>query len=210
MSYVIGVDEAGRGPLAGSVFAAAVLYDLNNQPVFSGLNDSKKLTPKKRGLLFSQIQEKALYSSIRYSTAIEIDKINILQATLLAMKRAIEQVIIHLTQGLSQPMSSLKKIYIDGNQSPKLSSEYQSISIETIIQGDAIMPIISAASILAKVARDEEMEALSLLYPEYFFDRHKGYGTKLHLEALHAHGPCEIHRKSFAPVKHLIQIPEVK
>ncbi len=210
MSYIIGVDEAGRGPLAGSVFAAAVLYDLKNEPVFSGLNDSKKLTPKKRELLFSQIQQKALYSSIQYSSVIEIDKINILQATLLAMKRAIEQVIVYLTQTLSSPITSLRKIYIDGNQSPKLSAQYHSIPIETVIQGDAIIPIISAASVLAKVARDREMQALSLVYPQYYFDKHKGYGTKLHLDALHEHGPCDIHRKTFAPIKYLIQMPEVE
>ena len=210
MNYVVGVDEAGRGPLAGSVFASAVLYDLNNEPVFAGINDSKKLTPKKRELLFSQIQEKSVYSSIRYSTAIEIDNINILQATLLAMKRAIEQVIVYLTQTLLQPLTSLKKIYIDGNQSPKLSPQYHSVSIETLVQGDAIMPIISAASILAKVARDREMQALSLIYPEYFFEKHKGYGTKLHLDALNEHGPCEIHRKTFAPIKYFLQTPEVE
>lgn len=204
MNYIIGVDEAGRGPLAGSVFASAVLYDENNQPIFPGINDSKKLTEKKRNVLFDQIKEKAIYSNIAYSTVLEIDTINILQATLLAMKRAIEKTIDFVVQDLNSPLLCIKKIYIDGNQSPKLSSQYQSISIETIIQGDALMPIISAVSILAKVARDREMLELSLAYPEYFFEKHKGYGTQLHMHALNEHGPCEIHRKSFGPVKRLL------
>jgi ribonuclease HII len=206
MSYIIGVDEAGRGPLAGAVFASAVLYDLNNEPVFIGLNDSKKLTEKKRHALFEEIKVKALYSSIQSSSVIEIDKINILQATLLAMKRAIENVIDYVLKHLNSPLHDIKKIYIDGNQAPKLCSQYNSISIETVIQGDALIPIISAASILAKVSRDREMQALSLLYPNYFFEKHKGYGTKMHLQALNEHGPCEIHRKSFAPVKSLLHL----
>lgn len=207
-NYIIGVDEAGRGPLAGSVYAAAVLYDLNNQPVFLGLNDSKKLTPKKRDSLFLDIQQNTIFSSIQSSSVKEIDSINILQATLLAMKRAIEAIVDFIISSLNQPIESVKKIYIDGNQSPRLSPQYSHIPIETVIQGDAIMPIISAASILAKVARDREMQALSLVYPEYSFDKHKGYGTKLHIEALHKYGPCEIHRKSFAPVKQLVQVAE--
>lgn len=205
-SYIIGVDEAGRGPLAGSVFAAAVLYDSNKQPIFSGLNDSKKLSEKKREALFSEIQIHSVYSSIQFSSVIEIDEINILQATLLAMKRAIEKVIAYITQDLGCQINSLKKIYIDGNQAPKLSLPYQFVPIETIVQGDAIMPIISAASILAKVQRDREMQALSLIYPQYFFDKHKGYGTKLHVQALNEHGPCKIHRKSFSPVKNLMHL----
>ncbi len=207
-NYIIGVDEAGRGPLAGSVYAAAVLYDLNNQPIFSGLNDSKKLTAKKRDNLFTDIQQATLFSSIQSSSVEEIDSINILQATLLAMKRAIESVIDFIISSLNKPLGSIQKIYIDGNQSPKLSTQYRHLPLETIIQGDAIMPIISAASVLAKVARDREMEALSLVYPEYCFDKHKGYGTKLHLETLRKHGPCEIHRKSFAPVRQLVQVVE--
>jgi ribonuclease HII len=209
MNYIIGVDEAGRGPLAGSVFAAAVLYNQDCQPVFAGINDSKKLTEKKRESLFFPIQEKAVYTSIQTSSVLEIDKINILQATLLAMKRAIEQVIDFMINQLSQPLHALKKIYIDGNQAPILSPQYQSICIETIIQGDAIMPIISAASILAKVSRDREMHDLSLVYPDYKFDQHKGYGTKLHMDLLKQFGPCDIHRKSFAPVKKLLTLAEI-
>lgn len=207
-NYIIGVDEAGRGPLAGSVYAAAVLYDFNNQPVFPGLNDSKKLTPKKRDSLFTDIQQNTIFSSIQSSSVTEIDSINILQATLLAMKRAIEAVIEFIVSSLNKPINAVQKIYIDGNQAPRLAAQHGNIPIETIIQGDAIMPIISAASILAKVARDREMQALSLVYPQYFFEKHKGYGTKLHIEALHKYGPCEIHRKSFAPVKQLVQVAE--
>ena len=210
MNYIIGVDEAGRGPLAGSVCAVAVLYDMHNQPVITGVNDSKKLTAPKREILFKQIQEQAVHFSIQYSSVSEIDKLNILQATLLAMKRALEQVIDYVVTNLGAPISAIKNIFIDGNQAPLLSLPHRVIDIKTIIQGDAIMPIISAASILAKVARDKEMHELSLQYPNYHFDKHKGYGTRLHLEMLKKYGPCEIHRKSFAPVKQLVQLAEAK
>lgn len=208
MEFIIGVDEAGRGPLAGSVYAAAVLYEKNNQPTFPGINDSKKLAPKKRDLLYDEIKSKSVYSSIQFSTVAEIDSINILQASLLAMKRAIEKVVAYIINTLLAPISSISKIYIDGNQSPVLSLPYQIVEIETVVQGDALIPIISAASILAKVERDREMQSLSLVYPEYFFEKHKGYGTRLHIEALNTHGPCEIHRKSFAPVRRALQFAE--
>lgn len=179
---VAGVDEAGRGPLAGPVVAAAVILDDLN-PI-QGLNDSKKLTAKRREALFDEIRARALCFAIAESSEQEIDQINILQATLLAMKRAVE--------GLRLPP---KLVLVDGNRLPTLA-----IRSEAIVQGDALIPAISAASILAKVHRDRLCEAMHQRYPVYGFDQHKGYGTAQHLAALQAHGPANCHRMTFAPV----------
>jgi len=185
-----GVDEAGAGPLCGDVVAAAVILDLEN-PI-EGLTDSKKLSEKKREKLFDEIREKALDYCIARASAAEIDEINILNARMLAMSRAID--------GLQLPCVHA---LIDGNKSPETSLE-----TTTIIKGDALVAAISAASILAKVQRDREMVILDEKYPGYGFAKHKGYGTKVHLEALQKLGPCEIHRRSYAPVKALLKDPE--
>jgi ribonuclease HII len=177
-----GVDEAGRGPLAGPVVAAAVILDDLN-PIH-GLNDSKKLTAKRREALFDEIRARALCFSIAEATVQEIDQINILQATLLAMKRAVEN--------LRLPP---KLVLVDGNRLPTLA-----IRAEAIVQGDALVPAISAASILAKVHRDRLCQSLHQRFPVYGFDQHKGYGTAQHLAALQAHGPADCHRLTFAPV----------
>ena len=182
-----GVDEAGRGPLAGPVVAAAVILDDLN-PV-RGLNDSKKLTAKRREALFDEIRARALCFAIAEASVQEIDQINILQATLLAMKRAVE--------ALRLPP---KLVLVDGNRLPTLS-----IRAEAIVQGDALVPAISAASILAKVHRDRLCDAMHQRYPAYGFDQHKGYGTAQHLAALQAHGPAECHRMTFAPVARSVQ-----
>lgn len=179
---VAGVDEAGRGPLAGPVYAAAVI--LNPEQPIEGLTDSKKLTEKQREKLFGIIQERALAWAIARAEVEEIDHINILQASLLAMKRAVESLKIFPNL-----------ILVDGNQSPKVTCE-----VKTIIGGDLLEPAISAASILAKVSRDREMILLSQKFPEYGFEKHKGYSTEAHMNALEKFGPCEIHRRSFAPV----------
>ena len=181
---IAGVDEAGRGPLVGSVVAAAVILD-PDKPIV-GLNDSKKLTEKKREKLFIEIQEKALAWSIAEATHAEIDELNILHATFLAMRRAVEGLNI-------QP----EKIIVDGNQIPKGIS----IACEAIVGGDASHAEISAASILAKVTRDRQMQALDLIYPDFGFAKHKGYPTKAHFEAIAAHGVIQEHRRSYAPVK---------
>jgi ribonuclease HII len=180
---ICGVDEAGRGPLAGAVFAAAVILD-GKRPI-EGLADSKKLSAKKREYLAEQIRERALAWAIAKAEAEEIDSINILQASLLAMRRAVESL---------SPVPS--EALIDGLYCPKLA-----IPCRAIVKGDSSVAEISAASILAKTARDAEMLRLHLEYPQYGFDRHKGYPTALHLEALRCHGISEIHRRSFAPVK---------
>jgi len=177
-----GVDEAGRGPLAGPVVAAAVILDELN-PIH-GLNDSKKLTAKRREALFDEIRARALCFAIAEASVQEIDEFNILQATLLAMKRAVE--------ALRLPP---KLVLVDGNRLPTLS-----IRAEAIVQGDALVPAISAASILAKVHRDRLCEAMHQRYPVYGFDQHKGYGTAQHMAALQAHGPADCHRMTFAPV----------
>lgn len=179
---VAGVDEAGRGPLAGPVVAAAVILD-ELQPI-AGLNDSKKLTAKRRERLFDEIRAKALCFSIAEASVEEIDAINILQATLLAMKRAVE--------GLRLKPA---KVLVDGNRIPVLD-----VRAEAIVQGDALVPSISAASILAKVHRDRLCDEMHRLYPAYGFDQHKGYGTAQHLQALTSHGPSACHRMSFSPV----------
>ena len=178
-SAVCGVDEAGRGPLAGPVFAAAVILPENC--VIEGLNDSKKISEKKREALFDVIKEKAISFSIASVDEKTIDEINILQATYLAMKKAVE--------GLDVPADYA---LIDGNRMPPLS-----IDGETVVKGDAKSPSIAAASILAKVSRDRFMLELDEKYPQYKFSQHKGYGTKLHYEMLTEHGVSDCHRMSF-------------
>ena len=187
---ICGVDEAGRGPLAGSVYAAAVILDVNN-PI-EGLADSKKLSEKKRDFLSAEIKTKALAWGIASCTCQEIDEINILQASLLAMKRAIEsmQAQFGITPNLVQ---------VDGNKCPKIS-----LPCEAIVKGDSKVQAISAASILAKVARDAELYELDKQYPQYGFAQHKGYPVSKHLLALQAHGICPQHRLSYAPVKALL------
>lgn len=177
-----GVDEAGRGPLAGPVVAAAVILD-DLQPI-RGLADSKQLTALRRERLYDEIRAKALCCSVAQATVEEIDQLNILQATLLAMRRAV--------QGLRLKPT---KVLVDGNRLPALD-----VLAEAIVSGDALVPCISAASILAKVTRDRMLCELHLQHPEYGFDRHKGYGTADHLRALQAHGALPMHRRSFAPV----------
>lgn len=184
--FIAGADEAGRGPLVGSVVAAAVILDAGN-PI-EGLNDSKKLSEKKRNTLFLEIKQKALAWSICSVEAETIDRINILQASLLAMKTAIEDLSV-------QPDLAL----IDGNKCPDLACR-----AEAIVKGDSRVAAISAASILAKVERDQQMILLDEQYPQYEFARHKGYPTKVHMELLKKHGPCPVHRKSFSPVKKLL------
>lgn len=183
---IAGIDEAGRGPLAGPVVAAAVILD----PKFkiSGVMDSKKCSEKKRNQLELDIKSHALYWAIGEASPLEIDKLNILQATFLAMRRAIENLSVEPTLAL-----------VDGNQDPKLFCE-----TKTMIGGDKKIESISAASILAKVERDRQMKQFSELYPEYQFEKHKGYPTKLHSELLKKFGPCPIHRKSFKPVFNFI------
>ena len=187
---ICGVDEAGRGPLAGSVYAAAVILDVNN-PI-DGLMDSKKLSEKKRDFLSAEIKAKALAWGIASCTCQEIDEINILQASLLAMKRAIEamQAQFNITPDLVQ---------VDGNKCPKIN-----LPCEAIVKGDSKVQAISAASILAKVARDAELYELDKIYPQYGFAKHKGYPTAAHLLALQAHGICPQHRLSYAPVKKVL------
>ena len=182
---IAGVDEAGRGPLVGNVVAAAVILDPEN-PI-KGLADSKKLSEKKRERLFDEIQLKAKAFCIALATPAEIDEINILHASMLAMQRAVEGLKI-------QP----NHVLVDGNRLPKWS-----YSAEAIVKGDAKEPAIGAASILAKVARDREMVALNDIHPGYGFAKHKGYPTKAHMEALAALGPLPEHRRSFGPVKML-------
>ena len=178
-----GTDEAGRGPLAGSVVAAAVILD-PDQPI-EGLNDSKKLSEKKRELLFDENQGKALSWCIAEASVEEIDRLNILHASMLAMKRSVEG--LSVIPGL---------VLVDGNRCPDLSMESRAI-----VGGDAVEACISAASILAKVYRDRQMIAYHEQYPEYGFDRHKGYPTKLLMEKLQVHGPTLIHRRSYTPVQ---------
>lgn len=183
---VAGVDEAGRGPLAGPVFAAAVILDA--QRPIEGLNDSKALSAARREALFEQIQTCALACSIAQASVAEIDTLNILQATMLAMRRAVE--------GLA---TVPQQVLVDGNRLPPLTMPAQAI-----VKGDARVAAISAASILAKVARDRWCLQLHARCPQYGFDRHKGYGSAAHLQALQQHGPCQEHRRSFAPVARLI------
>jgi ribonuclease HII len=186
-ALICGVDEAGRGPLAGPVYAAAVILD-PARPI-EGLADSKKLSEKKRERLALEIRAKALAFGIASASVEEIDAINILQATLLAMRRAVAALPLRPAQAL-----------IDGNRCPPLD-----MPARAIIGGDALEPAISAASILAKTARDAEMCRLHADYPQYALDRHKGYDTAAHRAALAAFGPAHFHRKSFAPVRVLLQ-----
>ena len=182
-TLVAGVDEAGRGPLAGPVFAAAVILD-DLQPI-KGLADSKKLTAKQREKLYDDIRAKAVCFCVAQASVAEIDQLNILQATMLAMQRAISG--LRLKPG---------KALIDGNRLPVID-----VMAEAIVKGDTKVPSISAASILAKVERDLWCQSIDDLYPEYGFAKHKGYGTAQHLNALTSFGPTDIHRMSFAPVR---------
>lgn len=183
---IAGVDEAGRGPLAGAVIAGAVILDPNN-PI-EGLMDSKKISEKKRDALFDEIQQKALAWSIGRAEVEEIDEINILQASMLAMKRAVES--LSVTPEL---------VLVDGNRCPDIL-----LKTEAVVKGDQLVEAISAGSILAKVARDREMLAFDKKFPQYGFAKHKGYPTKVHMDAIREHGVCEIHRKTFGPVKKVL------
>ncbi len=187
--FYAGVDEVGRGPLVGDVVTAAVVLD-PNKPI-AGLNDSKKLSEKKRDALYEAILANALDVSVGRCSPLEIDELNILHATMLAMQRAVA--------GLrARP----DRVLIDGNRVPAF--EDASLEGHAVIKGDGLIPAISAASIVAKVVRDREMEVLDKRYPEYGFAQHKGYPTKAHFEALEAHGVLPEHRKSFRPVKELL------
>jgi ribonuclease HII len=186
---VCGVDEAGRGPLAGPVFAAAVILD-PARPI-EGLRDSKKLTEARRDELAPLIKAHALAWAIAECSHTEIDTLNILQATMLAMRRAVEQLATVPTIAL-----------IDGNRCPQLATH---IRAHAVVEGDDKVHAISAASILAKTARDAALVALHATYPQYAFDQHKGYSTALHLARLREHGPSPVHRRSFAPVRALIE-----
>ena len=185
-SLCCGVDEAGRGPLAGPVYAAAVILD-PARPIV-GLADSKKLPERTRDRLALEIREKALAFSIAFATVEEIDRLNILQATMLAMQRAVDRLAI-----------VPHEVLIDGNRCPELH-----VPSRAVVRGDCTEPAISAASILAKTTRDAEMRRIHLLIPHYSLDRHKGYDTPQHRAALNVHGPTEFHRKSFAPVRALL------
>ena len=190
--WICGVDEAGRGPLVGAVVAGAVVLDPHN-PI-NGLKDSKKLTAARREFLYQQIMEKAKAWGIGEASPAEIDEINILQATMLAMRRAVED--------LSSRLGQLPdKALIDGNRCPELP-----IATEAIIKGDAKEPAISAASILAKVTRDRQMQILHERHPEYGFAQHMGYPTEAHFAALKQYGACEQHRRSFSPVRKVLEM----
>jgi|SRR6478735_6471250 len=184
---VCGVDEAGRGPLAGPVYAAAVILDPARR--VNGLADSKVLTAERRELLAGRIRERAVAWAVAFASVEEIDAINIFRASLLAMRRAVEALSVAPHEAL-----------IDGTHCPELACRARAI-----VDGDASHKAISAASILAKTARDAEMTRLHERYPHYGFDKHKGYSTPEHLESLQRHGPCEIHRRSFEPVRVFFQ-----
>ncbi|QWD60624.1 ribonuclease HII [Polynucleobacter sp. MWH-UH35A] len=188
--WICGVDEAGRGPLVGAVVAGAVVLDPDN-PI-EGLKDSKKLTAARREYLYMQIMEKAKAWGVGEASPAEIDEINILQATMLAMRRAIEDLTIRLG---AWPDKAL----IDGNRCPELP-----IAAEAIVKGDAKEPAISAASIIAKVTRDRQMMSLHEIHPEYGFAQHMGYPTEAHFAALKQYGACEQHRRSFSPVRKVL------
>ncbi|MCF2859442.1 ribonuclease HII [Pseudoalteromonas sp. SMS1] len=184
--YIAGVDEVGRGPLVGDVVTAAVILD-PNKPI-EGLTDSKKLSEKKRNALAQEIKDKALCYCIARASVEEIDELNILHATMLAMKRAVE--------GLEVPAEF---VFIDGNRLPQIN-----VPAQAVVKGDSLVPEISAASILAKVTRDNEMIELDAKFPEFGFAGHKGYPTKAHFEALATHGITPYHRKSFKPVQRIL------
>ncbi len=188
--WICGIDEAGRGPLVGAVVAGAVVLD-PEQPII-GLKDSKKLSPAKREILYAEIMSKAKAWGIGEASPQEIDQINILQATMLAMQRAIQSLADQLGEWPAQAL-------IDGNRCPSLP-----IPARAIVQGDAKEPAISAASILAKVHRDRQMQILHEQFPYYGFNQHMGYPTEAHITALKHYGPCIDHRRSFAPVRELI------
>ena len=190
--WVCGVDEAGRGPLVGAVVAGAVVLDPNN-PI-EGLKDSKKLTAVRREYLYEQIMEKAKAWGVGEASPAEIDEINILQATMLAMRRAIEDLTTRLG---AWPDKAL----IDGNRCPELP-----IAAEAIVKGDAKEPAISAASIVAKVTRDRQMQILHERHPEYGFAQHMGYPTEAHFAALKQYGACDQHRRSFSPVRKVLEL----
>ncbi len=183
---ICGVDEVGRGAGAGEIYCAAVILD-PERPI-TGITDSKKISAKKRETLAAEIREQATAWCIATASLQDIIDLNVLHATMLAMKRAVE--------GLP---TTPDQTFIDGNQAPQLN-----IAVETVIKGDLKIPAIGAASIIAKVARDRKMVELHESYPEYGFDKHKGYLTKQHLEALQKHGPCTIHRVTYAPIKKLL------
>ncbi len=187
---VAGVDEAGRGPLAGPVFAAAVILD-DLKPI-KGLADSKTLTAIKRDKLYDEIRAKALCCSVAQASTEEVDALNILQATMLAMQRAVDGLRL-------KPV----KVLVDGNRIPKLD-----VLAEAIVKGDSKVQAISAASILAKVSRDRWCSDLHAQFPNYGFDQHKGYGTAQHMAALNEFGPCPEHRTSFAPVTAVLHLKE--
>ena len=192
-NWICGVDEAGRGPLAGPVYAACVVLD----PAYkiAGLADSKALSEKKRNSLALAIKAHAKAWAIAFASVEEIDQLNILQASLLAMKRAVES--LSLVPG---------EVLVDGNQCPRLSLSVG--SMRAIVRGDSLIPEISAASILAKTARDAEMQMLHQQYPQYGFDRHKGYPTAMHIAALQRHGVSVVHRRSFSPVSKMMMNKE--
>jgi ribonuclease HII len=189
--WICGVDEAGRGPLVGAVVAGAVVLDPDN-PI-EGLKDSKKLSASRREYLYAEIMQKAKAWGIGEASPTEIDAINILQATMLAMQRAVEDLANRLGQWPSQAL-------IDGNRCPTLP-----IPAQAIVKGDAKEPAISAASILAKVTRDRQMQSLHEQYPEYGFAQHMGYPTEAHFAALKQYGACHEHRRSFSPVRKVIE-----
>lgn len=188
---IAGVDEAGRGPLVGTVVTAAVILDPNN-PI-AGLNDSKKLSEKKREKLFIEIQEKALAWAIAEASPAEIDELNILQASLLAMRRAVEALQVQPDQ-----------VLVDGNKIP----QGLNMPCEAVVGGDALHAEISAASILAKVTRDRQMLELDQKFPQFGFAKHKGYPTKAHFEAIALHGVTTEHRRSFGPVRKALALLE--
>lgn len=183
---ICGVDEAGRGPLAGPVYAAAVVLDPAR--TIKGLKDSKLLSSSRREVLAELIQRNSIACAIAHATVEEIDRLKILQATLLAMQRAVAAL------GIAPD-----EAWIDGNRCPQLACRARAI-----VHGDRLHPVISAASILAKTARDAEMRRMHARFPQYRFDLHKGYPTREHLALLERHGPCEIHRRSFAPVRRIL------
>lgn len=187
MKLICGVDEAGRGPLAGPVFAAAVILDAT-RPI-AGLADSKQLTARQREVLAPRIRLVAVAWAVASASVEEIDEINILQASLLAMRRAVEKLDV-----------TPARVLVDGLHRPQLS-----MPVKAIVRGDATVAVISAASILAKVVRDSEMLALHHQHPQYGFDRHKGYPTRAHLDALRTYGITAAHRRSFAPVRALLE-----
>ena len=185
-ALVCGVDEAGRGPLAGPVFAAAAVLD-PARPI-TGLADSKILSEKRRMALADAIRTRSLDWAVAFATVEEIDRLNILRASLLAMRRALERLSLTPTE-----------VLVDGRYCPEMN-----LPIRAIVRGDATVAAISAASILAKTGRDAEMRRLHDRFPQYGFDRHKGYPTPEHLDALRRHGVCEVHRRSFAPVRRIL------